>query len=257
MPRAHFLTSSLLERSGFRHAFFLRHHGWSTGPYDSLNFSVDVGDQPAIVKKNLRLAALELGVDSDRLCWVRQVHGNGVLVLEPGTRSDHAQRESADAVLSTDPTLACGVRTADCVPVLIADRRSGVVGAVHAGWRGVVVGAVTAAVRRLRSLLGTPGDLVAAIGPHISQRAFEVSQDVAEQLGACAPAESVVHRANGRITVDLAKIVHVQLVNLGLGSSQIEHIGGCTVLEPERYFSYRRDGRLSGRHLSAIVPRAV
>ena len=89
MPSALFLTSPLLQGSGFRHAFFLRHRGWSTGPYDSLNFSVDVGDRPTAVTANLGLAAVELGVEPDRLCWMRQVHGNGVLVLEAGTRSAH------------------------------------------------------------------------------------------------------------------------------------------------------------------------
>jgi YfiH family protein len=257
MPSALFLTSPLLQGSGFRHAFFLRHRGWSTGPYDSLNFSVDVGDRPTAVTANLGLAAVELGVEPDRLCWMRQVHGNGVLVLEAGTRSAQVQRQSADALVATDPQLACGVRTADCVPILVADRASGAVGAVHAGWRGIVAGAVTAAVGRLRSLVGGRGDLVAAIGPHISQPAFEVSEDVADLLRACARSESVVHQAAGRITVDLGRIVRSQLMDLGLGAPQIDHVGGCTVLEPEHYFSYRRDGRRSGRHLSAIVPRSA
>lgn len=255
MPSALFLTSRVLESSGFRHAFFIRHHGWSTGPYDSLNFSVEVGDVASNVSANFRLAAVELNVAPERICYANQVHGTQVLVLGPGAHSEAVKRESADAVLSRDPETACAVRTADCVPVLLADRATGAVGAVHAGWRGVVAGTVTAAVHRLRSLAGTRGDLLAAIGPHISQASFRVSEDVAQLLRACAPKEGVIWEGVDGLFADLGRIVRAQLRDVGVADQDIEDVGGCTVLEPDRYFSYRREGRVSGRHLSAIVAR--
>ena len=153
-------------------------------------------------------------------------------------------------------TPSARLNSADCVPVLVGDRQSGAALAIHAGWRGTVAGIVPAAVEELRRSIGSAGDLVAAIGPHISAFAFEVGEEVARQLVAACPLEGVVDRSRGpRPHGDLRKIVRWQLTELGLASAAIDDVAGCTVGEPERFFSYRRDGRHSGRHLSAIVPR--
>jgi YfiH family protein len=138
--------------------------------------------------------------------------------------------------------------------VLLADPASGAVAAVHAGWRGVVAGVVEAAVTRLAELGAKPSDVLAAIGPHISLAAFEVSEDVAHQLEAVSPEAHVVDRTSwAKPHVDLRRIVRAKLRALGLGNERIDDVPGCTVLEPERFFSFRRDGARSGRHLSAIV----
>jgi polyphenol oxidase len=253
---AEFLESRLLSTSGFRHAFFTRLGGVSAGPYRSLNFSVAVGDAEENVRANLERAAAPLGVVPRRIYYLSQVHGREVVALT-GSESRAAVLElRGDALVASAPDLACGVRSADCVPILIADRRNGGVAAIHAGWRGVVAGVVPAAVR----LLGTRGhapELVAAIGPHISSSAFEVSPEIADEIaGACGDA-SIVDRSRGaRPYVDLRRAVRRQLIEAGLDDSSVDDVLGCTVGEPERFFSYRRDGQKSGRHLSAIVPRS-
>lgn len=255
MSRAHCLTSPLLSAAGFRHGFFTRHHGWSTGPFGTLSFSVSVGDTEQNVAQNHALAAAELGVSPGWICCATQVHGRRVLVLEASARSPAVAAEEADALVSVHPGLACGVRTADCVPILLADRVSGAVAAVHAGWRGVVSDIVAAAVEQVRAAAGHEGQLLAAVGPHISSTAFEVSEPLAATLQECAPGiEVVAHRA-GAPHVDLGRIVRAQLERAGLASDQIDFVGGCTASDPELYFSYRRDGARSGRHLSAIVAR--
>jgi YfiH family protein len=146
-----------------------------------------------------------------------------------------------------------GVRTADCVPVLIADVESGAVAAVHAGWRGVVARIVDAAIDRLAP--SSPSSLIAAIGPHIRGDAFEVGEDVAHQIAAAAHGEDIIVRRAPKPHVDLAKALKAQLTARGVADDRIDDVGGCTLTEPERFFSHRRDAGKTGRHLSAIVAR--
>lgn len=249
--------SPLLEQAGFRHAFFTRLGGASQGPFASLSFSTAVGDTPEHVDENLRLAGALLGVDPARVVYLSQVHGR--LARFYGSAAERADLITleGDALGGTDLGSAYGVRTADCVPILLADAASGAVMAVHAGWRGVVAGVVESAVASLRENVGDNGRLLAAIGPHISKAAFEVSDDVAAELAAVCPVPgAVLRQAHAKPHVDLRLIVTQKLLALGLTEATIDQVGGCTVLDAEHYFSFRRDGKRSGRHLSAIVPRA-
>jgi YfiH family protein len=250
-----------LAQAGFRHAFFTRQGGASQGPFESLSFSTAVGDDPEHVDENLRRAGTLLGVDAERILYLSQVHGREARFYRaPQARSDLITLEG-DAIGGSAPNNAYGVRSADCVPILLADAESGAVMAIHAGWRGVVSGVVEAGVERLREALGAPalatGRLLAAVGPHISKRAFEVSDDVAAQLAASCPVPgALLMQASSKPHIDLRFIVTKKLLALGLTEASIDQVGGCTLLEPELYFSFRRDGKRSGRHLSAIVPRA-
>jgi YfiH family protein len=252
---AEFLESRLLRNAGFRHAFFTRRGGVSEGAYASLNFSVSVGDAAERVAKNLALAGEALGVAGERVHFLSQVHGSAAQALAGDEEQAAVHRLEGDVLLSRSPEVACGVRTADCVPILIADARSGAVAAVHAGWRGVARGAVEAGVRKLRELAGTNVELLAAIGPHIRQGAFEVSEDVASELEAASPVAGVTDRSGPKPHVSLVHIVRAKLLALGMAEAHVDDTGGCTVSEPERFFSFRRDGKVGGRHLSAIVAR--
>lgn len=256
MPEQNSLRSSLLEDAGFRHAFFTRHGGVSQGPYSSLSFSQAAGDDPDHVRENLRRAAETLGVEPGRLYFLSQVHGTATVTLDGSESFDQVLHSQGDALLARRSDLACGVRTADCVPILVGDRASGAALAIHAGWRGAVRGVVSEAIAELRKQSGEAGDLIAAIGPHISLAAFEVGQDVAEELSRACPLPIVDRSFGPRPHVNLRAIVRWQLEQLGLGAAAIDDVEGCTVSEPERFFSYRRDGKHSGRHLSAIVPLA-
>jgi polyphenol oxidase len=235
------LRSALLTEFGFRHGFSLRAGGVSVGPYASMNLGRKVGDDPAAVEENQRRFAAQLGYDAAALCEVEQVHG-GVVRTMPDERDQHG-----DALLSTRAPI--GIRVADCAAVLIADPASGAVAAAHAGWRGVVAGAVPNAVRAL----GSAG-LVAAVFPCIGVDAFEVGEDVAQQI-AQATGDDVVRRGTGRPHVDLQRAVYSQLIAGGLLAAHVELVTGCTVSEPSRFFSYRRDGGVTGRHLAVILPR--
>jgi YfiH family protein len=254
MDPSHYRESGLLTRAGFAHAFFTRQGGVSDGVFQSLNLSGDVGDEPAHVQENLRRVSRVLGVGPDRLYVPRQVHGRAVLVLDGNPADDSVPITPADALVSNAPGLACAVRTADCVPILLADPSTGRVAAIHAGWRGVVQNVVGASVERMTALGSRPEALLAAIGPHISTSAFEVGDEVALMLTSSGASEHFIKRSPGaKAHVDLAGIVSAQLTRAGLAHAAIEQVSGCTYLERDAFFSYRRDGKRSGRSLSAIV----
>jgi hypothetical protein len=247
------LSSQKLAAAGFRHAFFTREGGVSEGPYESLNFSYTVGDDKSRVDENFLRAEAALSLEPGRLVYLSQVHGQSVHQLDDRAWRNDVRLLEGDALVSDCGLLGLGVRSADCVPILIGDPATGRAAAVHAGWRGLVAGAIVAAVRAL----AVPTEhVVAAIGPHIGPEAFEVSSDVAHQLAACSLAHPVRHDLGTKPHVDLAEIATAQLVASGVERALIERVHGCTVTERERFFSYRRDGKNSGRHLSAIVPRA-
>ena len=246
------VESPLLRDEGFRHGFSLRTGGVSKPPFDSLNLGRGLGDRPEDVEENHRRFAEAVGFRT--LYEVSQVHGSQIRVVAGDEDAAMFRQSEGDAVIATRPGVAVGIRVADCVPVLLANRRTGSVAAVHAGWRGVVAKIVPQAVHQLVG--DVDDDLLVAIGPHIGADRFEVGPDVASQLEqAMAPGDSrcPVNRTGLKPYVDLSLILISQLTQCGLKGPQIDRIAGCTYSEPDRFFSYRRDGRDSGRHLAAIV----
>lgn len=248
------LTSPLLASSGFSHGFFTRQGGVSPAPFDSLNAAASVGDDPTNVRTNVGRAAEALGVHPAKLYYLSQVHGVVAVTLTGSEVPDDVVQLRGDITVSRAPSVACGVRSADCGTLLIGDRVSGAVCAVHSGWRGTVQGAAAAGIAALRELIGDKGDLVVAVGPLIESCCFEVGDDVASELAACSSrGEEAVDRSREKPHVDLRAILDAQLAAVGVDA--IEHVRGCTVCDRERFFSFRRDGKQSGRLLSAIVAR--
>ncbi|MEO7332254.1 MAG: peptidoglycan editing factor PgeF [Minicystis sp.] len=253
------LTSALLLEKGFRHAFFTREGGVSLPPWDSLSFVVATGDDPAVVLENRRRAARTLGVPVEKLYYLSQVHGTVARLLTGEEPWDEVLRSPGDITVSRTPGVGCAVRSADCVTVLLGEVESGAVAAIHSGWKGTVVNAVNAGVCALREAIGSPArsEIVAAVGPHIERCCFEVGDDVAAQLAACSPlGEGAVLRGGAKARVDLRRIIHAQLEAAGIAASAIDDVPGCTVCDSGRFFSYRRDGQVGGRLLSAIAVRA-
>jgi hypothetical protein len=251
------LRSALLDRAGFRHAFFTRRGGASRPPWDTLSFAPSGGDDPEAVRENFARAAANLGVPAARLYVLSQEHGTASRVLTGVESADEVMRSVGDITLTRTAGVACGVRSADCVPVLVADLGSGATAAIHSGWRGTVSNVAAAGVRALRALVGGDGELVAAIGPHIEACCFEVGDDVAAELLGCSTlGEAAVIRADGaRPRVDLRRVVRAQLEAEGVPAGAIDDVRGCSVCDPARFHSHRRDGARSGRMLSAIVGR--
>jgi len=188
---------------------------------------------------------------------VTQVHGAGVVEVAGDERPEVVERIAADALVTSAPGVALAVRTADCVPVLLAVEGPGVarVAAVHAGWRGVVAGVIPAAVLAL-----TAGGLAttavrASIGPAIDGCCFEVHPDVSEALvAATGRREIVIVRGPGsRPHVDLRRAARWSLLSAGLLAEHIDLVGPCTRCAASAFHSYRREGGGRGRQLSFVV----
>ena len=226
--------------------------GVSAGPLASLNLGVAVQDLPEAVAENRRRVAAALGAAP---VFLRQVHGAEVLRLRPEHLHAAAALPPADAAISTDPGLACAVQVADCLPVLFAG--PGGVGAAHAGWRGLAGGVLERTVAALCEACGcAPAELRAWLGACIGPQAFEVGADVLAAFGAPAQAQDQAFfryqpNAQGqpRWRADLAGLAAARLRALGL-----RHISGggwCTVSQPSRFFSFRREPP-SGR-MAAVI----
>lgn len=250
--KVHVLRSSLLDRHGFAHGFSTRLGGVSAAPYDSLNLGFRLGDDEAAVRENRARFAKSLGLDGDRLFEQRQVHGTRA--RDVADLSDAISDEEGDALAARVEGFGVAARTGDCVPVLIAHPPSGHVAAAHAGWRGAVTGVVLSAIDALSH---DPAELIVAIGPHIRVGAFEIDEDVARAMEAAAKGRAVVQRDRAKPHGDLAALIRFQLRDAGVPDDAVEDVGGCTVSDAAQFFSHRREHGNTGRHLSAIVARAI
>lgn len=229
------LTSDLLGPA--RHGFFTRRGGASSGVYAGLNCGPGSSDQRAAVAMNRARVAAAFDVPPERLLSLHQVHSTEVVVAGPG---GWVERPRADAVVSAAPEVALGVLTADCAPVLLADTDAGIVGAAHAGWRGALDGVVEATVAAMVRLGAQRERISAAVGPTISQRAYEVGPEFLDRF---RDEEAGYERffapgAGDRLCFDLPGFVVSRLREAGVGDAG--WIGACTWSEPERFFSYRR-----------------
>ncbi|MDB4969755.1 MAG: hypothetical protein JWN44_5444 [Myxococcales bacterium] len=243
------VTSRALD--GVRHGFSTRRGGVSTGRYATLNVGGKWGDAPEAVAHNRRRLAAAGGFDLGRLYTARQVHGARVALVVDGTLAERVAESEADVVVTAVPGTAVGVFTADCVPILVADGE-GRVAAAHAGWRGTVQGVAAAAVEALVSIGARRERLRAALGPSICAHCFEVGDEVAAEFDKLVP--SAVVRAEGKKPhVDLWEANRRLLVAAGVQDSLVDAHPPCTMCEPERFFSFRRDGAGIGQHLSFVV----
>ena len=220
-----------------------RRGGLGCGPFSSFNLGLHVGDDPKSVAANRAKLDRTVGC---KPVWMNQVHGTRV--LDAGAWQSGDGVPEADAALTSRSGTACVVMTADCLPVLFCDESGQTVAAAHAGWRGLAAGVLEATVTAMRR----PGtQILVWIGPAIGSRAFEVGDDVRHMFlsGDTRSAEAFTPCAPGKGLADLVLLARQRLQRLG-----IERIYGgdsCTFHEPDRFFSYRRDGQ-TGRMASLI-----
>jgi polyphenol oxidase len=249
-------AENLRRLPGIRHGFFTSEGGVSSGIYAGLNCGLGSHDDPALVTENRRRVASHLGADHGGVVTLYQVHGATALrVTGPVPRTNLPK---ADAVVTSTPKLAIGVLTADCTPVLFADATAGVVGAAHAGWRGAVAGILESTITEMERLGARRAQIRAAIGPTISQDAYEVGPEFEAEVVALDPAYARYFSCpapGARAHFDLPGFVAGQLTAGGVGS--IELATACTRANESKFFSYRRSQALKeadyGRQISAIV----
>ncbi|HEY3994570.1 MAG TPA: peptidoglycan editing factor PgeF [Mycobacterium sp.] len=218
--------------------------GRSKPPFDTFNLGDHVGDDPAAVAANRARLAAAVGLGPGRVVWMNQVHGDRVEVVNEPQSAAVGGRVGTDALVTSTPRLALAVVTADCVPVLMADARTGVAAAVHAGRVGAQRGVVARAVEAMLALGARPDDISALLGPAVSGRNYEVPPAMADDVEATLPGSRTTTAA-GTPGLDLRAGIACQLKQLGVTAIDIDP--RCTV-DDSTLFSHRRDaptGRLA------------
>jgi YfiH family protein len=218
-------------------AFTDRYGGVSRAPYAELNLAVNGSDSPEAKAENHRLLLADFA-DGAPYADLYQVHGDVVVDAECGTRPE------ADGIVTTERDLVLLVRTADCVPVLFADEAAGVIGAAHAGRKGMAVGVVPATIARMRALGATR--IKAWVGPHVCGKCYEVPVEMQEEIAAVEPAARAT-TSWGTPSLDVGAGVLAQLAREGVETVDASR---CT-RESEDLYSYRRDG--VGMSLGALI----
>ncbi|MFM5918663.1 MAG: peptidoglycan editing factor PgeF [Novosphingobium sp.] len=227
--------AGLLE--GVPHGFLGRRGGYSSGLVAGLNAGLGSDDEPAAVQANRALAA-EAILPGARLVSVFQVHSPDCVVVEE-TWHDGV-RPNADALVTDRRGLLLGIVTADCAPVLLADRTAGVIGAAHAGWKGAVSGVIDNTIAAMEALGAVRSHIVAAVGPCIAQASYEVDRAFVDRF--CAEDAGNLrffgHGRDDHAQFDLEGYVAARLEGAGIGG--VERLGLDTYPEPARFYSYRR-----------------
>lgn len=245
----------LLDRAGVHHGFFTRRGGVSGGIYDSLNAGLGSTDDSAAVAENRRRIAAHMGGVPDDLAACYQIHSAVCRVAEAGWKGE---RPEGDATVTASPGVICGVLTADCAPILLADPQAGIVGAAHAGWKGALGGIVHSTVAAMQALGAEPSRIVAVVGPCIAQASYEVGSDFEDRFTHPEPgsARFFIHgSAPDKRLFDLPAFVLWRLEQAGV--SEAAWTGHDTRADEVQFFSNRRaylNGEPDfGRLMSAIA----
>lgn len=247
---------------GFSCFVTTRHGGCSQGNYASLNCTPYTGDEAEAVRRNQEIVCSSLPQRPQELVIPFQTHGTKALVID-GTylhataEERHSMLQGIDALITREPGCCICISTADCIPILLYDRKNAVIAAVHAGWRGTVNYILGHTLDKMRARYGTEGkEVIACIGPGISLSAFEVGDEVYEafrkngfQMDYISEWKPATHKYH----IDLWAANRLQLLDFGVPSAQVETANICTFTQYEEFFSARRMGIKSGRILSGIM----
>ena len=249
------ITASALDGGGVRHGFFDRTGGVSSGIYATRNCGFGSDDDRDAVAENRRRVTDALGVSTDQMCTLYQIHSDQVVTVRD---PDDVADQKADAMVTAEPGIALGVLTADCAPILFADRQAMVVGAAHAGWKGALTGVAEATVETMVSAGAKRGDITAVIGPCIAPESYEVGPEFRERFVEAGPANArffTDSKRAGHAMFDLPGYLLARLSLLGLRSAS--WTGHDTCADSDHFFSYRRSVHQSepdyGRQVAAIA----
>ncbi|HVZ03534.1 peptidoglycan editing factor PgeF [Hyphomicrobium sp.] len=250
------LAENLRALSNVQHGFFTRPGGVSDGIYASLNCGFGSNDDGERVLENRRRVAQHLGGNGGAVVTLYQEHGTTARIV--ADMPDRATLPRADAVVSSTPGLVIGVLTADCAPVLLADADAQVVAAAHAGWRGALYGVIESAIEEMERHGARRDHICAAVGPCISQKAYEVGPEFEARFVDRNPADKrffMQCSETSRPHFDLPGFVLSRLHEAGIENAA--DLATCTYENESLFFSYRRKTKLKepdyGRQISAIV----
>lgn len=237
--------------AGVLAGFALRTGGVSEAPYDSLNLALTVGDDPVVVRANRAALLAAVAPGAVAVCWAEQVHGADVAAVTAAVAVGTAEGgvPAVDALVTATPGVLLCIRVADCLPVLFADSGAAVIGAAHAGRRGLAAGVLRNTVLAMEALGASRAGIRAVVGPGICGRCYEVPEALAAEIDALIPGSRTTTRT-GTPSLDLAAAAGIALGALGLAS--VDVVDECTAEQPDRWYSYRR-ARRTGRFVGYVA----
>lgn len=236
-----YYISEELNNLGFiKHFFSTRIGGLSQNEYSSLNLGVYTGDEQFVINENISRISGAAAMNKQNIVYLKQLHGNTVRVVNEDNYKV-IRGMDGDALITSVKGIPIGIFTADCVPILIADKLGKAIASIHAGWKGIAGGVVEAAIHELISSFGTKAEgLIVAAGPSIGGCCFEVSEDVALKFKSHFKIQNEFH-------VNLKTEIYARLIELGLKDCNINMSDLCTCCEKDLFYSYRREKGKTGR----------
>jgi len=245
-----------LSDSGIAHGFFTREGGVSEGLYAGLNVGIGSNDAPDRVRENRTRVAGWFGEDLEKLASLYQIHSPDVVLVDGPVSGE---RPKADAQVTATPGVILGVLTADCGPVLFADPEARVVGAAHAGWKGAFDGVLENTISAMETLGARRENIVASLGPSISQRNYEVGPEFYERFLARNADWARFFTPSDKEGHHLFNLPDLTVSRLRDAGVRAENLDVCTYADEDRFYSYRRTTHRKepdyGRQISAIMLR--
>ena len=248
-----FYSKNLKKNNNIQHCFFSRKNGVSKGIYESLNCGIGSKDQKENVEKNLDIVSKKFKIKKNSLTLMHQTHSNKVEII---TTSNNLERIKCDAMLTKDNEIALSVLTADCSPILIYEKHKGIIGCIHAGWKGAFNGIIENTLKKLEEMNGSIKQLVVSLGPCISQKNYEVKNDFYSEFIKKSKNNDSFFFKNEKKTFnfDLRGFVIKKFKDLGV--LEIDNVAIDSFASENEYFSHRRAKKLGqddyGRCISVI-----
>ena len=250
-----FFSKKLEKFKNLKHCFFSRKNGVSKGYYESLNCGLGSDDKKENVSKNLEFVAKKITCNKESLITLNQQHTNQVIHFD--SNKSVKNKLTGDAIVSEVKNIGIGILTADCAPIFFYDRKKKIIGCAHAGWKGVLKGVIKNTVKKFNELNSNNNDLIAAVGPCINKKNYEVKADFFEKfIIQDKNYESFFKKISSeKYFFDLRGFINKELSNLNI--KNIDNIEMDTFSEKEFFYSYRRS-RLNeeqdyGRCISVIL----
>ena len=246
-----FYSKKLKVFSEIRHCFFSRKNGFSKGIYKGLNCGRGSNDNKKNIRKNLNIVAKKLKLKSNKLILMHQTHSNKVIEINDKNLKN---KINADAIITKKKGIALGVLTADCVPILLFDRKNKIVGCIHAGWKGAFSGIIKNTIKKIRKS-GTSNQIVACLGPCIGKKSYEVDIEFYKKFIFKSKKNKryFFNKSEHKKLFDLRKFVTDKLIEQKV---KVDHVNYDTFTESRNFFSYRRSSFLKekdyGRCISLI-----
>jgi YfiH family protein len=248
-----FYSNKLKKIENINHCFFSRKNGFSTGIYKSLNCGTGSKDKKENIGKNLKYVSDKLGINFDNLILMNQTHSNQVIIIDKNNMK--LKNFESDAIITKIKGLALSVLSADCVPIILYDKKNAAIGCIHAGWKGCASGIIENTLKKF-NMMGETNDLLACIGPCIGKESYEVGDDVYKKFLRVDKENSnfFINKNDKKFLFDIRGFVQNKLLEYGV--KDIDNIDLDTFQDPINFFSYRRSKKMKdsdyGRCISTI-----